>query len=175
MGILTAHKPRGLQPMSKMALTTEEGMELEFAWTSVYCTAGDNMDPQSALTVAARRRSCTGLYGPAVPLRRCWAALKGGLSADEIAAAHDAMLERMDAEFGTLRRLEGLVATAEATFAHAAAAKEMDPSATADAEAAEAEAAENAQVPTPSGLSQGCRVGFPPEYLRARCRRRGGH
>lgn len=78
--------------------------------------------------------------------RRCWAALKGGLSADEISAAHDSMLERMDAEFATLKRLEGLVATAEGVFANAASAKEMDPAATADAEAAEGEAAENAQA-----------------------------
>ncbi len=77
---------------------------------------------------------------------RCWSALKSGLSADEIASAHDVMLERMDAEFGTLKRLETLVTAAEATFPGAAGAKEMDPAATADAVAAEAEAAENAQV-----------------------------
>ena len=77
---------------------------------------------------------------------RCWSALKSGLSADEIASAHDVMLERMDAEFGTLKRLETLVTAAEATFPGAASAKEMDPAATADAVAAEAEAAENAQV-----------------------------
>jgi hypothetical protein len=68
------------------------------------------------------------------------------MSADEIAAAHDVMLERMDAEFGTLKRLEALVAAAEAAFPGAAGAKEMDPAAAADAAAAEAEAAENAQV-----------------------------
>lgn len=56
------------------------------------------------------------------------------------------MLERMDAEFGTLKRLETLVTAAEATFPGAAGAKEMDPAATGDAVAAEAEAAENAQV-----------------------------
>ncbi len=77
---------------------------------------------------------------------RCWSALKSGLSADEIASAHDVMLERMDAEFGTLKRLEALVAAAEATFPAAASAKEMDPAATTDAVTAEAEAAENAQV-----------------------------
>ena len=38
------------------------------------------------------------------------------------------------------------MATAEAVFPGAAAAKEMDPAATADAAAAEGEAAENAQV-----------------------------
>jgi hypothetical protein len=78
--------------------------------------------------------------------RRCWSALKGGLSADEIAAAHDVLLERMDAEFETLKRLEAVSSAAEATFAGAASAKDMDPAATADARAAETEAAENAQA-----------------------------
>lgn len=85
-------------------------------------------------------------------IHRCWSALKSGMSADEIAAAHDVMLERMDAEFGTLKRLEALVAAAEAAFPGSAGAKEMDPAATADATAAEAEAAENAQVPPTCGL-----------------------
>ena len=78
--------------------------------------------------------------------RRCWSALKGGLSADEIAAAHDVLLERMDAEFETLKRLEAVSSAAEATFAGAAGAKEMDPAATTDARSAEGEAAENAQA-----------------------------
>lgn len=52
----------------------------------------------------------------------------------------------MDAEFETLKRLEAVSSAAEATFAGAAGAKEMDPAATADARTAEAEAAENAQV-----------------------------
>lgn len=77
---------------------------------------------------------------------RCWSALKGGLSADEIAAAHDVLLERMDAEFETLKRLEAVSSAAEATFAGAADAKEMDPAATTDARSAEGEAAENAQA-----------------------------
>jgi hypothetical protein len=79
-------------------------------------------------------------------------ALKGGLSADEIAAAHDVLLERMDAEFETLKRLEAVSSATEATFANAAGAKEMDPSATGDARTAEAEAAENAQARMPSPL-----------------------
>ena len=86
---------------------------------------------------------------------RCWSALKGGLSADEIAAAHDVLLERMDAEFETLKRLEAVSSAAEATFAGAASAKEMDPAATTDARSTEAEAAENAQArPKPLCLSQ---------------------
>jgi hypothetical protein len=78
------------------------------------------------------------------PERRCWSALKSGLSADEIANAHDVMLERMDAEFATLKRLESLVTAAEATFVGACSAKEMDPAATVDAVTAE-----NAQVRGP--------------------------
>jgi hypothetical protein len=78
--------------------------------------------------------------------RRCWSALKGGLSADEIAAAHDVLLERMDAEFETLKRLEAVSSAAEATFAGAPSARDMDPAATGDARAAETEAAENAQA-----------------------------
>lgn len=56
------------------------------------------------------------------------------------------MLERMDSEFATLKRLEALVTAAEDTFVGSSSAKEMDPAATADAVTAEAEAAENAQV-----------------------------
>ncbi len=57
----------------------------------------------------------------------------------------------MDAEFETLKRLEAVSSAAEATFAGAAGAKEMDPAATADERTAEAEAAENAQArPPPS-------------------------
>ena len=68
------------------------------------------------------------------------------MSADEIHGANELMMERQEAEFSTLKRLEGLVTAAEGTFVGAAAAKELDPSATADALTAENEAAENAQV-----------------------------
>ena len=95
-----------------------------------------------------------------ISMPRCWSALKSGLSADEIASAHDVMLERMDAEFGTLKRLEALVAAAEATFPAAASAKEMDPAATTDAVTAEAEAAENAQVLTMSILKQSMQFSY---------------
>ena len=56
------------------------------------------------------------------------------------------MLERQEAEFNTLKRLEGLVSAAETVFVGAAAAKDLDPSATTDALSAENESAENAQV-----------------------------
>ncbi len=79
-------------------------------------------------------------------LSRCWSSLKSGMSADEIHGANELMMERQEAEFATLKRLEGLVTAAEGTFVGAASAKELDPSATADALAAENEAAENAQV-----------------------------
>lgn len=68
------------------------------------------------------------------------------MSAEEITAANDVMLERQEAEFETLKRLEALVTAAEEVFPGAAAAKELDPAATADAESSENEAAENAQV-----------------------------
>lgn len=68
------------------------------------------------------------------------------MSADEIHGANELMMERQEAEFSTLKRLEGLVTAAEGTFVGAASAKELDPSATADALNAENEAAENAQV-----------------------------
>ena len=77
---------------------------------------------------------------------RCWSSLKSGMSADEIHGANELMMERQEAEFATLKRLEGLVTAAEGTFVGAASAKELDPSATADALSAENEAAENAQV-----------------------------
>ncbi|CAL8461977.1 g1508 [Coccomyxa elongata] len=106
------------------------------------------MDPAVGQLVASGLASASTMLAASL-LRsafRCWSALKSGLSADEIASAHDVMLERMDAEFGTLKRLEALVAAAEATFPAAASAKEMDPAATTDAVTAEAEAAENAQA-----------------------------
>ncbi len=68
------------------------------------------------------------------------------MSADEIHGANELMMERNEAEFATLKRLEGLVTAAEGTFVGAASAKELDPSATTDALSAENEAAENAQV-----------------------------
>ena len=68
------------------------------------------------------------------------------MSAEEITAANDVMLERQEAEFATLKRLESLVTAAEEVFPGAASAKELDPAATADAENSENEAAENAQV-----------------------------
>ena len=77
---------------------------------------------------------------------RCWSSLKSGLSAEEIQAANEVMLERQEAEFNTLKRLEGLVSSAEAVFVGAAAAKELDPSSTTDTLNAENESAENAQV-----------------------------
>ena len=81
-----------------------------------------------------------------VCIARCWSSLKSGMSAEEIHGANELMLERQEAEFGTLKRLEGLVSAAEGTFLGAASAKELDPSATGDALNAENEAAENAQV-----------------------------
>ena len=77
---------------------------------------------------------------------RCWGSLRSGMSAEEITAANDVMLERQEAEFAMLKRLESLVTAAEEVFPGAAAAKELDPAATADAESSENEAAENAQV-----------------------------
>ena len=77
---------------------------------------------------------------------RCWSSLKSGSSAEEIQAANEVMLERQEAEFNTLKRLEGLASAAETVFVGAAAAKELDPNATADALNAENESAENAQV-----------------------------
>ena len=77
---------------------------------------------------------------------RCWSSLKSGMSADEIHGANELMMERQEAEFHTLKRLEGLVTAAESAFVGAASAKELDPSATTDVLNAESEAAENAQV-----------------------------
>jgi hypothetical protein len=68
------------------------------------------------------------------------------------------MLERQAAEFNTLKRLEGLVTAAETVFVGAAAATELDPSATSDALNAENDSAENAQVcmhPSPDGSEEG--------------------
>ncbi|KAK9825657.1 hypothetical protein WJX81_006313 [Elliptochloris bilobata] len=106
------------------------------------------MDPAVGQLVAAGLASAATLLTASLmrSAYKCWSALKGGLSADEIAAAHDVLLERMDAEFETLKRLEAVSIAAEATFTGAASAKDMDPSATTDARSAEAEAAENAQA-----------------------------
>ena len=87
------------------------------------------------------------------------------MSAEEITAANDVMLERQEAEFATLKRLESLVTAAEEVFPGAASAKELDPAATADAENSENEAAENAQV----------RLNLPTQYLLGRPCTGGGY
>ena len=88
------------------------------------------------------------------------------MSADEIHGANELMMERQEAEFHTLKRLEGLVTAAEGAFVGAASAKELDPSATTDALNAESEAAENAQVCPAQlkNLSHSCHHSLPGSY-----------
>ncbi|CAL5222727.1 g5133 [Coccomyxa viridis] len=118
------------------------------------CAQPSRLAPDCAMDPAVGQLVASGLASAATLLCasllrtafKCWSSLKSGMSADEIHGANELMMERQEAEFATLKRLEGLVTAAEGTFVGAASAKELDPSATADALAAENEAAENAQA-----------------------------